>query len=94
MEFSTSQRNEPDVTEAWHQGKVAADINMKLTAQFNPTHLKIVDESHKHAGHAGTKDAGRSGETHFKVQIVSSAFEGKPLIDRHRAVNMCLQKEL
>ena len=53
-----------------------------------------MDESHKHAGHAGTKDAGRSGETHFKVLIVSSAFEGKPLIDRHRAVNMCLQKEL
>ena len=73
---------------------MAEDINLKLTAAFSPIHLKIVDESHKHAGHAGTRDAARSGETHFKVQIVSSAFEGKTLIDRHRAVNQCLQKEL
>ena len=38
--------------------------------------------------------AARRSETHFKVVIVSEAFEGKPLIDRHRAVNECLREEL
>ena len=38
--------------------------------------------------------AARRTETHFKVIIVSEIFEGKPLIDRHRAVNECLAQEL
>ena len=57
-------------------------------------HLEIEDESHKHSGHAGLSEATRQGETHFKVTIVSEAFDGLSLIDRHRAVNACLQKEL
>ena len=40
------------------------------------------------------QDATRKTETHFKVVIVSEFFEGKPLIDRHRAVNECLALEL
>ncbi len=57
-------------------------------------YLEIVDESHKHAGHAGMKEAPRTGETHFKVIIVSDSFEGKTPIDKHRAVNDCLAQEL
>ena len=40
------------------------------------------------------QDATRKTETHFKVVIVSEAFEGKSLIDRHRAVNECLALEI
>jgi BolA protein len=78
----------------WSPGSVAKSIEIKLTARFTPQHLEIEDESHRHAGHAGVSEASRKGETHFKVTIVSSAFEGLSLIDRHRAVNACLQKEL
>ena len=72
------------------QESVASQIEAKLRERFSPAHLEIVDESHKHAGHAAMKEHGRSGETHFKVKVVSDAFEGKMLIDRHRAVNECL----
>ena len=53
-------------------------------------HLEIIDESHKHAGHAAMSSHGRASETHFKVVIVSDAFEGKQLIERHREVNNLL----
>ena len=54
-------------------------------------HFGLVDESHKHSGHSGMEGAHRTTETHFKVTIVSEAFEGKALIARHRAVNDCLE---
>jgi BolA protein len=74
---------------------VAAAITRKLNQAFGPlAHFSLVDESHKHAGHSGMQDATRKTETHFKVVIVSDFFEGKPLIDRHRAVNECLALEL
>lgn len=40
------------------------------------------------------RGASRTAETHFKVIIVSDAFEGKAPIDKHRAVNECLDQEL
>ena len=95
MELSTKVDTQDSSTSStWFEGKVASDIESKLRAKFTPLHLSIVDESYKHAGHAGTRDAVRSGETHFKVQIVSEAFSGLPLIERHRAVNDCLNQEL
>lgn len=47
-----------------------------------PIALEIVDESHKHAGHAGARD----GRGHFAVRVVSAAFEGVNLLARHRLV--------
>lgn len=58
-----------------------AKIEDLLTQAFSPTYLNVIDESHKHAGHAGAREGG-----HFAVDIVSSAFEGKKLIERHRMV--------
>ncbi len=49
-------------------------IAKKLADTFAPTSLKVVDESHQHAGHAGHRPG---GETHFRVDIVSEAFRGK-----------------
>ncbi len=57
-------------------------IHQRLTRALNPVKLEIVDESAKHAGHAGAA----SGGGHFIVTIVSTAFENKSLIQRHRLV--------
>jgi BolA family transcriptional regulator, general stress-responsive regulator len=70
---------------------VGERIAQKLKAAFSPKQLEIADESHKHAGHAGSRPG---GETHFQVRIVSEAFQGKSLLDRHRLVNEALAQEL
>lgn len=58
-----------------------AMIRERLTEVFAPEKLEIVDESHKHAGHASAGGAG-----HFAVEIVADAFAGKNPIQRHRLV--------
>ena len=63
----------------------------KLREAFTPESLEVVDESHLHEGHAGHRP---SGETHFRVYIVSSAFKGKSRVDRHRMINSALAAEL
>ena len=60
----------------------AALIHERLTRALDPLALEIIDESARHAGHAGAA----SGGGHFIVQIVSQAFQGKNLIQRHRLV--------
>ncbi len=57
-----------------------------LTAEFAPLQLDIVDESHKHAGHAGTRD----GHGHFRVRIVAAAFAGLSPVKRHQRVYAAL----
>jgi BolA protein len=66
-------------------------ITEKLTEAFTPESLRVEDESHKHEGHSGHRPG---GQTHFRVYIVSQAFEGKSRIDRHRLVNATLAREL
>jgi BolA protein len=66
-------------------------ITDKLTAAFAPERLDVVDESHLHAGHSGSRPG---GETHYRVHIVSDAFRGKSRIERHRMVNETLSSEL
>jgi BolA protein len=63
----------------------------KLTAAFSPTSLRIEDESHQHAGHAGHRPG---GETHFRIHIVAPAFSGKSRVERHRLINAALAAEL
>jgi BolA protein len=63
----------------------------KLTASFAPLQLDVVDESDRHAGHAGSRPG---GETHYRVHIVSEAFRGKSRVERHRMVNTALAAEL
>lgn len=57
-------------------------IRERLEAVLAPQSLDIIDESHKHAGHAGAQ----SGGGHFIVNIVSEAFKDKNLIQRHRMI--------
>jgi BolA protein len=73
-------------------GMQTADvITRKLTESFGPQSLEVVDESHHHQGHAGHRP-GR--QTHFRVYIVSGAFNGKTRLERHRMVNAALAGEL
>ncbi|MFF8799053.1 MULTISPECIES: BolA family protein [unclassified Methylobacterium] len=56
----------------------------RLGAELAPTALEVIDESHLHAGHSGARP---EGETHFRLDVVSAAFEGKSRVERHRLVN-------
>ena len=66
-------------------------ITNKLRKAFTPESLDVSDESHLHEGHAGHRPG---GETHFRVYIVSPAFQGKSRIERHRMINALLEAEL
>lgn len=59
-----------------------AEIEKRLTAALSPSKLEVIDESHKHIGHAGAA----SGAGHFAVSIVSDAFEACSHVDRHRMI--------
>ena len=50
-------------------------------AVLQPDSIDIVDDSHRHAGHAGARDGG-----HYQLQIVAQAFAGKSTIARHRMI--------
>jgi len=70
---------------------VAQDIERKLNEAFAPTSLKVIDESHLHAGHVGARP---EGETHFRVELVSDAFADCSRVDRQRLVYDILREEL
>jgi BolA protein len=73
------------------KGVVKERITKKLTHALSPLALDVIDESHRHAGHGGHHP---EGESHFKVEVVSEAFAGKSLVERHRIVNSLLAEEL
>ena len=61
-------------------------IRSRLEAAFQPDDLEIVDDSRRHAGHAGARD----GRGHFNVRIRSRHFSGKRTVERHRMVYAAL----
>jgi len=71
--------------------RMADIITGRLTKAFNPTFLQVVDESHHHEGHSGSRPG---GQTHFRVNIVAAAFSGKSRLERHRLINAALSAEL
>ena len=68
----------------------AERIHAALSAHFAPETLEVVDESHRHAGHAGARP---EGETHYAVRLVSPAFAGMNRVARSRAVQEKLAAE-
>ena len=72
--------------------KIAERIRQKLDATFHPARLEIHDDSHLHAGHHAGAHAGE--ETHFRVEIVASAFAGQNRVARQRRVYAILAEEL
>jgi BolA family transcriptional regulator, general stress-responsive regulator len=70
---------------------VEAIIREKLLSSFQPIRLEVINESHLHAGHRGSPG---TGESHFRVLMVSAQFAGKSRLQRHRLVNEALAAEL
>jgi BolA protein len=70
---------------------VARTIEEKLTAALAPVRLLVEDQSAAHRGHAGA--AGRA-ESHFRIEVVSGAFEGLNRLARERRVHDILAAEL
>jgi BolA protein len=66
-------------------------IEAKLRDAFAPSRLEVLDESHLHAGHSGSRPG---GETHYRVRIAAPAFAGRTRVDIHRAINTALATEL
>ena len=71
--------------------RVADMMREKLQAAFSPQHLEVIDDSAKHAGHAGARDG---GESHFTVKISAPGFRGLGRLQRQRAVYAALKEEL
>ena len=70
---------------------VVDKIIKKLEERFAPERLDVLDESHRHKGHAGARPG---GETHVWVKSTSAEFDGLNRIERHRLINDCLAEEL
>jgi BolA protein len=68
-------------------GPVGNTIKDTLARNFTPVRLEVIDESHHHAGHSGSRP---DGESHFRVEIVAEAFRGKSRVEQHRMVNAAL----
>lgn len=58
-----------------------ARLRATLERELSPVTLEIIDDSAKHAGHAGAREGG-----HFRVALVAEAFRGRSQIERHRIV--------
>ena len=70
-------------------GAVADLIRNRLEQAFSPQVLEVVDDSGRHAGHAG---ASASGESHFNIVVVSEVFQGLSRIERQRRINAALKE--
>jgi BolA protein len=96
LDIANTSLSTPPLTKT-SDGRTAAamgtrdTITNKLREAFTPESLDVTDESHLHEGHAGHRPG---GETHFRVYIVSPAFQGKSRVERHRMINATLAAEL
>jgi BolA family transcriptional regulator, general stress-responsive regulator len=70
---------------------VTGRLREKLMVGLRPTRLDVINESELHAGH---RNSPGTGESHFRILVVSEAFAGKSRVERHRLVNELLKDEL
>jgi len=71
--------------------RVKAILIDKLRQALAPIRLEVIDESSRHAGHAGARP---EGETHFRIEVVSDSFRGLSRVARQRKVYDLLAEEL
>ncbi len=67
-------------------------MEQTLQTQFSPSFLEVIDESYQHVGHSGASESGLN--SHFRVRIASTQFEGLTRVQRHRLVYDSLQEFL
>ena len=68
-------------------GPVATEMLARLNSALSPTRIRLTDDSEQHRGHGGYNPA---GESHFSLDIESSAFAGKNRVQRQRLVYAAL----
>ncbi len=66
---------------------IQATIEEKINQALKPEYLEVLNESHMHNVPPGS-------ESHFKVTVVTTDFENKLLVARHRVLNQLLKEEL
>jgi len=59
----------------------AGEIRAALERALAPLSIEVLDDSSRHADHAGAREGG-----HYRVMLVASAFAGRPQLERHRMV--------
>lgn len=69
---------------------VADRLRKKLMIGLRPIRLDVINESDLHMGHSNSPG---TGESHFKIIVVSDAFSGKSHVERHRLINDLLREE-
>ena len=79
------------MTQETQKGPLIRLIEEKMVAEFSPTSLEVINESHLHAGHQPGFDG--QGESHIRIRITASAFSNMNRVDSHRAINELLKKE-
>jgi BolA protein len=72
-------------------GDVADRLDRKLRAAFQPTSLRVIDQTNEHHGHAGWRE---SGETHFRVEITAAGFAGLSRVERQRQIYAALADDM
>jgi sulfur transfer protein SufE/stress-induced morphogen len=72
------------------EGKPMYNEMMESLLKLKPSKLELIDESHQHAGHAGSKGWEESGESHFNLTMVADVFEGLSLVKRHQLIYLVL----
>ncbi len=70
---------------------ISETIHQKLADALDPESLEVINESDHHAGHAGSPG---TGESHFRIKIVSPSFAGKSRLAMHQEINEILKEEL
>ena len=63
-------------------------IRAQLERTWPDAAVELIDDSHRHAGHAGARD----GRGHFRLHIVASAFTGLRPLQRHQLVYRALDE--
>ncbi len=67
------------------------NLREKIRTSMEVVDIELIDDSHRHAGHAGSR---AGGNTHFRLRVVSDAFAGLSQIERHRMVYAILSDEM
>jgi BolA family transcriptional regulator, general stress-responsive regulator len=71
--------------------QVTRRIEATLRAALDPTRLEVIDDSHKHAGHAG---AVPGKTTHVRIIVDAEEMRGLSRVERHRRINALLRSEI
>ncbi len=67
---------------------------LEILKQLQPIQINLMNDSAKHASHVEhLGSGGYTGETHYRLTMVSSLFEGASRIDRQRMIMSLLKDE-